>query len=314
MTASVFRQYNTTKPYPDPPVVFVGDDDFVYVEGFKAKETGQTDFTDRWVLELYEGTTLLATDTFLIPTTGDYAVGSYQPMRFYCCPYYMRQGGGLAVVNWPVNTRLTTAGNENWTNYRVRLETSTGSVRSAWTTFKRYNLCTGERPVRMAFVNRHGATDFFTTRGKWTNAHNIKRSEYTRTLGNWSTATGINKVDSGSNETEFGFNVSDRGRANLVTDREEVWTVSTGPLNAYETSLFMAMVNSADVFAAYVRSFGPSGEVLGDLPLVPVVIRTNTIREIRKLNAQVSEYTFELIYSRADAYGNFGPITTLLTP
>lgn len=166
----------------------------------------------------------------------------------------------------------------------------------------------------MAFVNRHGATDFFTTRGKWTNAHNIKRSEYTRTLGNWSTATGINKVDSGSNETEFGFNVSDRGRANLVTDREEVWTVSTGPLNAYETSLFMAMVNSADVFAAYVRSFGPSGEVLGDLPLVPVVIRTNTIREIRKLNAQVSEYTFELIYSRADAYGNFGPITTLLTP
>ena len=309
MTASVLRQYNSDKPYPDSPVLFVSDTDYLYIEGFKAKEDTATDFPDRWDLELYENQTLLATTSHLIPTTGQYAVGDYQPVRFYCCPYYMRQGGGLSVVNWPAATRLTTAGNEDWTHYRVRLQTGGGSPRSDWTTFKRYNLCTGERSVGFAFVNRHGATDFFWTRGKWTNSQNVKRSEFTRTLGNWSTATGIVQEDSGRSDSEFGYNISDRGRASLVTEREEVWTVNTGPLNAYETSLFMAMLSSSHVFANYIRTeeFAGGGELF-----TPVVIRTDRVREIRQLDSQVSEYQFELVYSRESRHGNFGPVTANL--
>jgi hypothetical protein len=89
MTTSVERKYQQGKPYPDAPVFFVNDTDYLYIEGWKAKELSDTLFTTRWKLELYEGSTLLGDDTFNMPNTGDFAVGNYQPCRFFCCPYYM---------------------------------------------------------------------------------------------------------------------------------------------------------------------------------------------------------------------------------
>ena len=312
MTTSVERKYQQGKPYPDAPVFFVNDTDYLYIEGWKAKELSDTLFTTRWKLELYEGSTLLGDDTFNMPNTGDFAVGNYQPCRFFCCPYYMSQGGGLSIVNWPGDTRLTTVGNENWTSYRVRLEDTAGAAQSNWSVFNRYNYCTGERQIRFAFVNRFGATDFMTTRGKWTNSHNIKRSEFTRTLGNYSTATGRLKDNSGSNDSEWGFNVSDRGRTAVVTEREQVWTANTGPLNAYETSVFMSMINSGHVFAQDIRTYDQSGQPYQEYS--PVVIRTDSMREVQPLGSQVSEYTFELVYARDNAQANFGAVNANLSP
>lgn len=297
MTTSVIRDFAATKQAPDPPVIFVGDNDWCYIEGFKAY-AGSDLPGDRWVLELYENTTLLGSNTFTIPTSGTVAVGDYQPVRFYCCPLIMSRTG---IGGWPTNTNLAGAGHGNWTSYRTRLETSGGDVRSSWTTFKRYNFCTGEQPIRFCFVNRFGATDFLTTRGKWTVKKNVKRSEFRRTLGNWSSATGIAEQTSNDITTEWGYNKPDRGLVSITTKTEEVWTCNTGPLNPFETSVFVAMMDSQEVYAEYIRESDTSSA------FVPVVIRTDSITEVNRLDSQVAEYQFDLVYSRQEARTNFGP-------
>jgi hypothetical protein len=74
----------------------------------------------------------------------------------------------------------------------------------------------------------------------------------------------------------------------------------------------MSMINSGHVFAQDIRTYDQSGQPYQEYS--PVVIRTDSMREVQPLGSQVSEYTFELVYARDNAQANFGAVNANLSP
>lgn len=245
----------------------VRDDTYGWLDFSYSRPSTQL-FSPVWMVEVFgPGPTLSYNGSVFTATP-------HNGRRLYCYPLQIADLIGTAL---PVL----------WTSYRVRLRSAavTGEA-TKWHYFRRVdNQCQADTVIHFGWYNELGGWDFISFTGRIRKTVTVDRQDWRRVRGNWWTASGSPTA------WTYEDDAPDRMSAPVTIDEE--FECHTGILQEVQNEAVESLMRSRQVYATWFAGSGAN--------FYPVVIKTNSWRELTRHNDKIIEYTFNFAYSSQTA-------------
>lgn len=175
----------------------------------------------------------------------------------------------------------------DWVSYEVFFRSGLSIMSKTYKFIRRDADCKGFEKIRLTWLNKYGAWDYYTFTKKNIRSTNITRAEYSKVKGNWNGST-------------FGKNGFDRGRGVLNTNATEKISLNSDWFSTDEEAAWLEQLFiSPEVYIleGYDASdTGVDGAEYGKY-LTPVVVTSKNYDRYTRANDKVAQYELDIEYS-----------------